>query len=194
MDIPAWKIICFIGLVFLIEYAIYGTDYYSEVFAEPPAKDLTQQYIIVRSEIPIQNSTYIRIRTPQGIDPKQYYGLTWNANQVETAIAYENIWSKGYIREATHPVYILTPQEVEALKKTIDINNLPTYGKRTASPFPDAAEWIENARTQITQALSLVWKILSFDIPNLPTIFRTIICFPIWAGLILSFFELIRGG
>lgn len=190
MDIPVWKIIIFISFVFLLEYAIYGADYYAEVFAEPPAADLAPSYIIAKSEVPVKNSTYIKIFTPTGVNASQYYGLTWSANQVETAIAYENIWSSGYIREATHPVYILTPAEMAALE---NIDSLPTYGKKTASPFPDAAEWITNATNQITQFLSVVWKLLSFDIPNLPPLFRTIICFPIWTGLVLAFFQLIRG-
>jgi len=193
MDIPVWKIILFISFVFLVEYAIYGADYYSEVFAEPPAADLTPDFIVVRSDVPVKNSTYIRIRIPRGVNATQYYGETWNANTVETAIAYENIWSSGYIREATHPVYMLTPDEVEALKKTIDIESLPIYGKVSGGPFPGAAEWLSQATDQATQLLSLIWKLLSFDIPNLPPLFRTIICFPIWTGLILSFFELVRG-
>lgn len=191
MNIPVWTIIVFISFVFLCEYAIYGADYYSEVFAEPPADNLAPTYLIAISEVPIKNSTYIRINAPNDINPAQYYGETFPTNTVETAIAYENIWSSGYWREATHPVYFLTPAEVEDLE--INIDELPTFGKGSATPFPGAADWLTGAVSQITQILSLVWKLLSFDIPNIPVIFRTIICFPIWIGLSLSAFQLVRG-
>lgn len=188
MDIPVWKIIVFISFVFLLEYAIYGADYYAEVFAEPPAADLAPSYIIARSEVTVKDSMYVKIYPSENIDITQYHGKTLQANQVEAILAQENIWS-GFL-SVSHPVYILTPAEIAKLQ---NVDKLPAYGIKKPGVFSGAAEWLSSATAQITQFMALVWKLLSFDIPNLPPLFRTIICFPIWTGLILSFFQLIRG-
>lgn len=192
MDIPVWKIIIFISFVFLLEYAIYGADYYAEVFAEPPADDIEPNYIIVKSEVPDRraNSTYVRIYTG-GNDPTPYYGQIMSADTVEKTIAKESVWSGFWA--PTHDVYILTPDEVMTLK--LNINELPSYGLKSSSFWENlgSVEIIKQFTEQVTQFFAIVWKILSFDIPNLPPLFRTVICFPIWTGLVLAFFQLIRG-
>lgn len=190
-----WTLIVFISCVFVLEWGIYGNDMMSEIFPKPPEMPITT-WIVAFPEAGAVGGWMVT-RDPQSLITqwRQSYanmstgGLdAWVFRTVESSD--KNITKGGAFNleeyrttlwgAFTTYAYVLTDAEVSEL------------GLSSAEVQTMETDWFEATKKSmgaatgsLWQYTQMIWKLLSFDIPELPYYIRLPLAFPIWIALIM---------
>lgn len=190
-----WTLIVFISCVFVLETAIYGQSMATEIFTGPPEIPITT-WIVAFPDVGNPVSGWMATRDPNQLiqNWKNSYanrstgGLNgWIFRTVESTD--KNITKGGAFNledyrttfwgAFTTYAYVLTDEEVKELGiKSTEIPSMETG-------------WLESVKKSVSattarlwQYAQMIWKLVSFDIPELPYYIRYAIGFPIWIALI----------
>lgn len=191
-----WTLVVFISCVFVLEWGIYGNDMMTDIFPEPPEIPSTT-CIVAFPNAGNAFAGWMATRDPQALIAQwqQAYanrdagGLAnWSFRTVESSN--KNV-SKGGVIDLnayrmdlwgliTTYAYVLKDEEVSEL------------GLSSAEIPSMEISWAQSVQNSVGATsgrlwgyAQMIWKLVSFDIPELPYYIRLPIAFPIWIALIM---------
>lgn len=191
-----WTLIVFISCIFVLQWGIYGDNMMAEVLAKPPEIPSTT-WIVTFPVVGNAYSGWQATRDPSRLIEfwKEAYTHRsegtldhWDFRTVESLnkdITKGGVFNLEQYRTTlfglfTTYAYVLTDEEVDELG--LSSAELPTM----------EVGWLEGVKKSMGATTGrlwgyaqMIWKLVSFDIPELPYYIKLPIAFPVWIALIM---------